>query len=274
MVRTGFAEFWIQQVIVMNPATLLLWPLGLVALLRVNGRERVLGVAFLAVAALLVASGSSRPNYLAVAYAPLLAAGAVAIERAARRAAWLRPSAFAVLALAGLPLVPIGLPLGTVEQHLAYSRALGLRIKPQEHSAESDLPQVFADMFGWEDLVQRVSAVWHALPPAERAHAAIFASNYGEAGAIDFYGPRYGLPPAISPHNNYWLWGPRGATGEVLLIVGGGRDDHHADFASAVLADTTSCVHCMPFENGAPIWVCRGLNQPLAKRWREIKFYY
>ena len=170
--------------------------------------------------------------------------------------------------------MPLGLPLLSVDRHLAYTGMLGVRIKPQEHAAESDLPQVFADMFGWEELVQRVAGVYHALPEADRARCAIFAGNYGEAGAIDFFGQRYGLPRAICRHNNYWLWGPRDYTGELMIIVGGGRDDRHEDFQSAVLADTTSCTHCMPFEDGAPIWVCRGLNQPLARRWREIRFYY
>ncbi len=275
MVRTGFVDFWLQQILVMNPAQLPVWAIGLVALL-VGRAARPLGIAFLAVAALLIVSGFSRPNYLAVAYAPLLAAGAVAIEGAAatRGRGWLRPVAIALIAPLGLLIVPVGLPLLPVETHLAYTRALGIRIKAQEHSGESDLPQVLADMFGWEDMVRRVARVYAALPAGERAKCAIFASNYGEAGAIDFFGPRYGLPPAISPHNNYWLWGPRGATGEVMILVGGGRDNRHADFASVVLADTTSCTHCMPFENGAPIWVCRGLNQPLATRWREIKFYF
>ncbi len=273
MVRTGVLEFWLQQAVVMSPGTLLLWPLGLVALLR-RGRHRVLGIAFIAVAALLVASGSSRPNYLAVAYVPLLAAGAAAIERiASRRRPWLRPAAVAGVALLGVPFVPLGLPLGSVDWHIAYVRALHLQSKPQEHTAEGDLPQVFADMFGWEELAQRVAAVYRALPDADRARCAIFARNYGEAGAIDFFGPRYGLPPAISSHNNYWLWGPRGATGDVLIIVGGNRADRHADFASVLLADSTSCVHCMPYENHTPIWVCRGLNKPLAQRWQEIRFY-
>jgi hypothetical protein len=274
MVRTGVADFWEQQALVMGPGPVVLCLAGLVALLR-SSRDRVLGIIFLAVAALLVASGTSRPNYLAVAYAPLLAAGACAVERAAACGReWLRPVALGATALLGLPLVPLGVPLLPVSAHLAYSRTLGVRVKAQEHSAQSDLPQVFADMFGWEDMVRRVAAVYHALPPGDRTKCAIFASNYGEAGAIDFFGPRYGLPPAISRHNNYWLWGPHGATGEVLIIVGGRRDDRHEDFRSAVLADTTSCEHCMPFENGAPIWVCRGLDQPLARRWQQIRFYY
>ncbi len=274
MVRTSFVSFWLQQLQVMSPITAPVWITGLAALLA-GRRTRVLGIVFVAVAALLIVSGSSRPNYLAVAYAPLFAAGGVSVERfaSARGRAWLRPAALAALVILGAPVVPMGLPLLPVDQMAAYLDATGFRPRAQEHTAESDLPQVVADMFGWEDMVRRVARVYHALPADRRAKAAIFTMNYGEAGAIDFFGPRYGLPDAISPHNNYWLWGPRGATGEVLIIVGGRRDDPHADFRSVDLADTTSCQHCMPYENGAPIFVCLGLNQPLSRRWLEIRQY-
>ena len=274
MVRTGFVDFWVQQLQVMNPITAPVWTAGLVTLL-VSKRTRALGIVFLATAVLLVSSGSSRPNYLAVAYAPLFAAGAVWIERVAsapgRR--WIRPTSVLALLLLGAPIVPLGLPILPVDRLVAYMRTLGFQPRAQEHTRESDLPQPFADMFGWEDMVRRVARVYHALPADQRAKAAIFTYNYGEAGAIDFFGPQYGLPPAISRHNNYWLWGPRGATGEVLIIVGGDRDDEHGDFRSVRLADTTSCEHCMPYENGAPIFVCLGLNKPLAQRWQEIRHF-
>jgi hypothetical protein len=273
MVSTGFTAFWAQQWLAMNPATSLVWLAGLASLLLVR-RTRVLGILFLAVAALLIASGSSRPNYLAVAYAPLLAAGGAAIERfAAHRRRWLRPVVLAAVLVVGAPVVPMGLPLLPVERLVAYMDAVGVRPRAQEHAAEGPLPQVFADMFGWEELVQRVARVYHALPADQRAKCAIYASNYGEAGAVDYFGPRYGLPPAISSHNNYWLWGPRGATGEVVIIVGGDADDRHEDFRHVVLADRTECRYCMPYENGAPIFVCLGLNRPLAERWREIRHY-
>jgi hypothetical protein len=274
MVRTGFASFWWQQLLVMNPVTAPVWLIGLVALLA-GRRTRVLGIVFLAVAALLVASGSSRPNYLAVAYAPLLAAGGAAIERLTERSdrRWLRPVTLGLVLVLGTPAVPMGLPLLPVEQAVAYFRATGARPKAQERSGEGDLPQVFADTFGWEELVERVARVYHSLPSDQRAACAIAASNYGEAGAIDFFGPRHGLPPAISSHNNYWLWGPRGATGECVIFVGGSATDSHDDFRSVTLADTTKCDHCMPFENGAPIFVCLGLNRPLTERWKEIRHY-
>jgi hypothetical protein len=275
MVRTGVVAFWWQQLLVMNPVAAPVWLAGLVALLW-SRRTRVLGLVFVAVAALLCLSGSSRPNYLAVAYAPLFAAGAVAIERAAsaRRRTWFGPVALAAVTVTGVPAVPMGLPLLPVDRQVAYLGALSLRPPAQERTREGGLPQVLADMFGWEEMVQRLARVYHALPADQRARCAIFyTTNYGEAGAIDFFGPRYGLPPAISSHNNYWLWGPRGATGEVVIIVGGSRHDPHSDFRSVVLADATNCDHCMPYENGAPIFVCLGLNKPLARRWLEIRHF-
>lgn len=274
MVRTPFPAFWLQQLLAMGPITALVWISGLVWLM-VSRRWRILGIMFIAIAAFLVAGGSSRPNYLTVAYPMLLAAGGTALEglTAGRGRTWARWAIVAAIVVLGVPVMPAGLPILPVDQQVAYLQATGMRPRTQEHSAEGDLPQHFADMFGWEDLARRVAAVYHALPAEDRARCAIMGNNYGEAGAIDFFGPRHGLPPAISGHNNYWLWGPRGATGEVMILVGGPRGDTHSDFRSVVLADTTACGHCMPYENGAPILVCRGLNVPLAQRWPGVRDY-
>jgi hypothetical protein len=275
MVRTSFGEFWIQQILVMSPITFPVWLIGFGWLIA-SRRWRILGIIYAGVAALLVAGGSSRPNYLTVAYPPLLAAGAVAIESfTARRAAaaW-RFAVAAVLLMGSAPVVPLGLPFLPVDTLISYQKALGFRPKAQERTRESDLAQPLADMFGWEDLTRRVARVYQRLSPAERESCAIYGSNYGEAAAIDFFGPRYGLPPAISGHNNYWLWGTHGATGAVMILIGGSRDDPHRDFSSVELADTTDCPHCMPYENGAPIFLCRGLNQPLARRWPEVRSYH
>jgi hypothetical protein len=274
MVRTPFFAFWAQQVLVMSPAVFPVWAVGLGWLLA-SRVGRILGLMFIVVAALLIASGTSRPNYLTVAYPMLLAAGGVAFERlgAARRRGWVRPLLLGEVILLGLPIVPLGLPVLPPDRFASYLGTLGMRPRAQERTREGVMPQYYADMFGWEDLVRRVARVYHALSPEERAKCAILGENYGEAGAIDFFGPRYGLPAAISGHNNYWLWGTHGATCEVMILVGGSRDDPHADFQSVVLADTTSCQYCMPYEDGAPIWLCRGLNQPLSQRWPEVRGY-
>ena len=273
MVHTSFGAFWGQQVLALGPASAPFWILGLFWLL-VSRSWRVFGVLFLAVAALLVASGSSRPNYLTVAYAPLFAGAGIALERfTSTRRAWLRPAALAWLALLGLPIVPLGLPLLAPQQLIAYQQALGVRPRAQEHTAEGPLPQHLADMFGWQELAARVARVYATLSPEERAKCGIYCSNYGEAAAIDRFGPALGLPKAICAHNNYWLWGTHGCTGEVLILVGGSADDKHADFASATLVDRTHSDYAMPYENGAPIFLCRGLNMPLAERWPALRAY-
>jgi len=274
MVHTSLAQFWGQQLLVMGPANVPFWLAGLVWLLA-SRSWRILGIVYLAVALLLVVSGSSRPNYLSPAYPALLAAGGIALEGFVERGqrAWLRPAAVAWLVLLGLPVVPLALPLLPVESFIQYQKALGFHPRAQEHSAVGPLPQFYADMFGWEELAERVARVYHALPPDERARCGLYCNNYGEAAALDFFGPRYGLPHAISGHNNYWIWGTRGYSGEVMILVGGRRDDPHSNFQSVTLADTTQCEYCMPSENGAPIWVCRGLKNPLEGRWSAVRSY-
>jgi hypothetical protein len=119
---------------------------------------------------------------------------------------------------------------------------------------------MYADRFGWEEMADRVGRVYRALPEAERAKCGVYARNYGEAGAL-------------SGHNNDWLWGPRGYTGEVLIVLGAPRADLERDFASVTLADSVRCEHCMPYERDRPIWICRGLHVPLREAWTRVKMY-
>jgi hypothetical protein len=135
------------------------------------------------------------------------------------------------------------------------------------------LPQVLADRFGWRELTRDVSTVFHSLTHEEQSKAAIFTQNYGEAGAIDFFGKQYGLPKAISGHNNYWYWGPRGFTGEVLITVGGRKEDHQKGFESVELAMVHTSEYAMPFETNLPIYVCRRAKAPVETIWPKVKFY-
>ena len=70
-------------------------------------------------------------------------------------------------------------------------------------------------------MVRTIADAYHTLTPDEQTRCAIMANNYGEAGAIDYFGGEYGLPNAISGHNNYWIWGPRNADGSVVIHLGG-----------------------------------------------------
>jgi hypothetical protein len=264
-------EFALNQIVVQHPLTLPVWAAGLVFL---GLRHRALAWLFLVPAAILVISGSSRANYLSPAFPVLFAGGARAIELALeRRSPWIRGALPGVIALGGALTAPLALPLLPVDVFVRYADAIGLAPRAEEKTEMGALPQHFADQFGWPELAREVAAVYDSLPDEERQKAAIFATNYGRAGAIDFFGRDLGLPRAISGHNNYFLWGPRSYTGEIMIIIGGSYADHAPDFAEVRQVRAVPCRYCMPCENGVPIFVGRGLRKPLREVWPSVKNY-
>ena len=268
-------DFLGGQVLGMHPLNVLLWAPGLVLLLALPlGRPvRPLGVAVAAVFALLAFSGSSRVAYAAPLYPVLFAAGALLWERGLRgRLRRARPALLVLLA-AGFALAPFTLPVLPVETFVRYQAALGMEPGTEERKAIGALPQHYADMFGWTGLVDEVERAYRALPLEEQAAAVVFAQNYGEAGAIDVLGRARGLPPAISGHNSYWTWGPRGASGEVVLIVGGDEADNRAACEELEVVGRADCRYCMPYEDDLPISVCRGVRGSLEDVWPALRHY-
>jgi hypothetical protein len=265
--------FITDQILNMQPVTFPVWGAGLWWLLR--GRrgaaDRVLGVAFLAVALLLILNRTSRSGYLAAGYPMLLAAGGVAWER------WLtgrgiRAAALVLLVLAGAVTAPLALPILPVDAHVRYGAALGLGPETEEKKAVGRLSQFFADRQGWDQFVDQVAQAWDRIPPADRASAAVFAGNYGEAGAIELLGRARGLR-VVSAHNNYWQWGPQGATGEVMIVLSRQPERLRERFASVERVGETSCGDCMPYENHIPIFLCRGMRPSLPDVWPALKHY-
>jgi hypothetical protein len=151
---------------------------------------------------------------------------------------------------------------------------IGSKTAASEHHRLGRLPQDYADMQGWPEMVAVVARTYDALPPARRARAAIVADNYGEAAAIDFFGGRYGLPPALSGHNQYWLWGTHGYDGSTIVKVGGDAADRFgAMFASVRLATRFQNPWGMPFEDNLPIYVLEGARHPLTSYWPLLRAY-
>jgi hypothetical protein len=257
-----------------NPSTLLLWGSGLVWLLVAGaaGRYRLFGVVWVVACLVLLINGQSKSGYLASAFTGLFAAGGVAWERWIPARVALRAVAVAVVGL-GAVLAPLATPVLPVESYIRYARALGVGPSTDEGHELAELPQFYADMFGWQRKASAVAEVYRALPAEERAVAAIFADNYGRAGAIDYWAEEYGLPGAIGNHNNYWLWGPGHATGEVVIVLGGDRADLEERFASVEVAGVARCDYCIPYERDLPIHVARGLRQPIAEIWPLIGHY-
>jgi hypothetical protein len=126
-------------------------------------------------------------------------------------------------------------------------------------------------MQGWRAMAESVAGVVRTLSPEDRAKACVFGQNYGEAGAIEYFARDLDLPPAISAHNSYWLWGPGPCTGDVLVVIGSRRERLDELFADVRPGGVTRCGDCMPYENGRSIWVARGLKQPIATLWPSLK---
>ena len=268
------AQFIAQQAVFMNPGTLPLWLAGLFWLFgsRDGRRYRVIGIIYLVMlAAFIVLHGKS--YYLAPGYPMLFAAGGVAIERVfAARLTWLKPILLATILMAGALFAPVIVPILPPEKLVAYMRAIHFEPPRTETSHTAILPQVFADQFGWEQMVGSVAHVYHHLRPEDEKRAAIFCENYGEAGAIGFFGPKVGLPPAISGHQNYFLWGPRDWTGEVILILDTNDDDERELFGSVEdLGQVVSSPWAMPFERRRHIYLCRDLKISVRELWPRLK---
>lgn len=249
---------------------------GLVGLWTRRGARAALplGVTFVAVLALL-ASTRAKPYYAAPAFVLVFAAGGGALEALGSRwpARLLRGGVAALAGLGGLALAPFSKPLLSEEAYVRYAERLGVQPSTAERHELGRLPQHFADMHGWRELAEAVSEVHRALAPEDRARARVFGQNYGQAGAIDYYGPLLGLPPALSAHNNYFLWGPGDWSGEVLLVIGDGRERLLELFEEVELGGRTRGVDVMPYERDLPVWVCRGLRMPVGEFWASIRHY-
>jgi len=225
----GPLAFMLEQMLMVNPFALPVWLGGLAWLFfgREGRRYRVLGWAYVVEVGVWMAL-AGKDYYAAPAYPILFAAGGVAAEQWIERTgrAWLKP-AFVVLLLAlSLPFLPIIAPVLPIDQYVRFQQAIHFAPPVSEHGHDaSPLPQYYSDELGWEQLVVEIARAYHNLPPDVQAKTAIRVDNFGEAGAVDLFGPKYGLPPAISGHQNYWLWGPRGYTGESMLLIGEGHPE-------------------------------------------------
>jgi len=266
-------EFIAQQILIMHPFTLPLWIMGLVYLFSKRGETyRPLGWCYL-ILMLIFMVQHTKYYFLSPMYPFLFAAGAVLFGQIveARQRSWLKPAYVGLLIVGGILTAPAAIAVLPFQAHVAYLEGgSGARVRG-EKSDTSILPQFFADRFGWEEMAATVADVYHSLPPEDQANACIFAQNYGEAGALEFYGPRYGLPPVISGNNNYYLWGPGHCTGETLIILGGDLADAQAVFSDVQQAGQTHCDYCMSYENNLPVYFAQGLKIPLEQLWSSVK---
>lgn len=272
-VALGVMAFFKEETLAMNPLSLPLWISGLWFYFgsRAGRKFRMLGWAWLFTAAVIVAI-SPRIYYLFPAYPLLFAAGGVIVERWTERPAlrWLRVAYATVLAVTGAALLPFGMPVLSPEAYMKYSKRLGIDQPAIENHKRGPLPQIFADQFGWAEMAAEVGRIYNGLPADVRSKTAVFGQNYGQAGAIDLFGPRYGLPPAISGHQNYFLWGPGNFTGESVIVMDGNREKLDRQFASVAKVGRVYHPYSMPYQH-FDVFYCRAPRQPLKNVWAGVK---
>jgi 4-amino-4-deoxy-L-arabinose transferase-like glycosyltransferase len=274
MASTSAIAFMLGQVAMTGPAATIVWIVGLLWLARDAERGRVLFWAWLAVCALLALNRTSRAEYLAPTYTWLLAAGGVGLERLLEeRPRWVRSVLLAAALVGTAIFAPLAMPLLPVDGYIVYAAALHVAPSTEERKRLGELPQFFADMQGWDRIVDAVATAADALPAAERSRAVIFAPNYGDAGALQVLGASRGLPPVYSGHNNYWCWGPPPFEPSAVIVMGSSETSLRRRFDHVVRAAETDCGRCMPYENHVPIFDCWGARFSMADLWPQLKHF-
>jgi Dolichyl-phosphate-mannose-protein mannosyltransferase len=275
------ARFVIEQINQLSPFSAPVWIAGLAWLLaaRAGAPFGAVAVAYIAILIVFLMT-AAKPYYLAAYYPALFAAGGAALER------WtdprplprglltaLRIAVVLVVVIGGAIAVPIVLPVLSEERFIAYQAALGVKPELGERHRQGRLPQFYADMHGWTELVTEVSKAAAQLTPAERRKAFIFAQNYGQAGAVEWLGRDRDLPAVRSGHNNYWLWGPGEDDPRTAIIIGGNQEDNEAVCTTLVEAGRVRNRYAMPYEDDKPVSLCRGLKTSLRELWPELKHF-
>jgi hypothetical protein len=289
-------QFFLQQALLVDPVTALIWLRGLFALLFSARLKpyRFLGWSYLVCfTVFFVLHGKS--YYLAPVYPMLLAAGAVVIEsfiegrktdgrktedeqsgkeNAPLRRAWLKPVIVIGLLASGVHLVPIIVPVLSPDHFLAYAKTLPFKLPVMEHDhARAALPQWYADQFGWQEIVAETAVAWNRIPAAERNGCGIFAQDYGQAGAIDFLGRNQGLPSALSGDRTYFLWGPRGYSGNCLIVLGDRKERLEQLFANVEYVGQ-SADNPYALETNISVNICRNPKfGTLANLWPQLKHW-
>ena len=270
-------QFFLQQTLLIHPLTAPIWITGLLALLfSMRLRPyRLLGWSYLVCYSIFfVLHGKN--YYLAPIYPMLLAAGAVMFESALSRprVRWLKPAIVVVLLASGAHLAPMVVPVLSPDGFISYMRYLPVKPPVMEHAhARAVLPQWYSDQFGWNEIVAETAVAWNELSPDERRDCGIFAQDYGQAGAIDFLGRKYGLPASLSGHQTWWIWGPRGYSGNCLIVLSDRRERLEQLFNNVQFVGL-SADNPYALEKEIPVFICRGAKfGTLAQVWPRLKHW-
>jgi hypothetical protein len=269
-VRNGYYKWFLldQLYSAANPSSVYLWVLGLYFFWRSSGgtNYRILVWMYAVPLAGLVAL-QGRGYYLAPAYPMLIAGGAYHIGEQVRdltparrntRYAWLYYS----LVIGGVCAASMSMPFAPVNSPL-------WKFSDNNH-------ELYREEIGWPELVKTVADIRDTVPLEERSRLGILAGNYGEAGAINVYGPAYDLPHAISGIDSYWLWGYGDPPPKTVIVLGLPPEDARSLFETCVVAGTITNPYGIQNEESLyhpVILLCRHLRQPWEQFWKDFHYF-
>ena len=259
-----------SQLAMLGPAVFIA-VVGLLELLR-RAPFRVVALTCIGALLLLLAM-HGKGYYLLPVYPVLFGAGAEWVERVSdylahnRGRAVVRTVVAIVIVAYGAFVLPFGLPVLQPETMARYATMGPGGMVTTNMGQTLQLPQDYADMLGWRERVQAVAHVYDSLPPDVRAKAVIAAENYGQAGAIDYYGPAIGLPHAICTCGTYWFFGPGTLPGEVLVTIGIDESDLRTLYGNVQPAGRIDLPWSVPEERDAPLNVATEPAMTLQQFW-------
>ncbi len=275
--QASVPQYFLNLLIYMNPLLLPLWLAGLYRIFRrLDGTKYTfLGLMFF-VTLVLMFLMHTPARMLSALFMPLVASGSVLVEELLDKVRWgivLKGAAAAYLLVVGILAILISLPVLPIDSNTALIEAL---IPPNVFIKEfagvtSSFSPLLDGRLRWEELAQDVAGVYDELPPADQATAGVYADFYMAAGAIDQYGPEYGLPHAVSGHLTYYLWGP-GYSWDVMIIVTDQSNEMEVFFDDCELAAEARYDYGRP--TGHPnIYVCREPKVSADAIWSSAKSY-
>ncbi len=270
------ASFLQSQITDYRPTNFIFCILGLFSLLfGALKKYRMLAFVFI-ISFVLFMMNKAKPYYLEGLYPFLITAGSVTViaffER--KNLNKLKYVLLVLIFVLGLVTVPFAVPVLSPDKFIEYSNSLGVKSESSEKHEQGILPQFYADRFGWTELTDKIAVLYNSLPENEKKYTGILTNNYGEAGAINYYGRKYNLPETFSGHNNHFIWRKeRKDSVSTLIIIGGEKEDYLKDFEEVIQVDSTFNKYAMPYENNLPIYLCKKMKIGIQEMLKKEKHY-
>lgn len=260
-----------------NPTVFIFWIAGIVYLFFTK-KYKFFGWAFCILIAYLIITKSSRPDRIMGIFPVIFAFSSILIENTIdkKNINWLKPVTTTYVLISIILISPMVLPVLSPTAAGNYCKLLGVSGN-MEHGKEGLLPMWFANRFGWEELVKETAFVYSNLSYEEKKDTIILGASYGEAGAIDLFGKKYGLPNAISTHNNYFLWGGTEDKNHKILIAVGFSDmfDLLKTYYSEVnLEKNVYCKYAPAYRKNTYIIIAKSPRRNINEEWHKLKFYF